>query len=87
MVMLRFPSRSAEFLTFPPPPPFLLFALNLPCRLAAVANALLGMVNSDYLLLLFLATHVNKASHFNATGPRYGDVWGQRGLSQHVVTF
>jgi hypothetical protein len=28
--------------------------LNLPCRLAAVADALLGMVNSDLLLLLLL---------------------------------
>jgi hypothetical protein len=40
------------FLAFPPPPPFLLFALNLPCRPAAAADALLGMVNSDLLLLL-----------------------------------
>jgi hypothetical protein len=40
------------FLAFPPPPPFLLFALNLPCKLAAAADAVLGMVNSDLLLLL-----------------------------------
>jgi hypothetical protein len=39
------------FLAFPPPPPLLLFALNLPCRLAAVADALLAVVNSDLLLL------------------------------------
>jgi hypothetical protein len=43
-----------EFLAFPPPPPLLLFALNLPCRLAATADALSGMVNSDLLLLLLL---------------------------------
>jgi hypothetical protein len=36
MVMLRFPFRAPVFLAFPPPPPLLLFALNLPCRLAAV---------------------------------------------------
>jgi hypothetical protein len=35
------------FLAFLPPPPLLLFALNLPCRLAAVADALLVMVKSD----------------------------------------
>jgi hypothetical protein len=52
MVMLRFLSRAPVFLAFPPPPPLILFALNLPCRLVAVANALLGMVNSDLLLLL-----------------------------------
>jgi hypothetical protein len=54
MVMLRFLSRAPEFLAFPPPPPLLLFALNLPCRLAAAADALSGMVNSDLLLLLLL---------------------------------
>jgi hypothetical protein len=52
IVMLRFLSRTPVFLAFPPPPPLLLFALNLPCRLAAVADALLGMVNSNFLLLL-----------------------------------
>jgi hypothetical protein len=52
MVMLRCLSHAQEFLAFPPPHPLLLFALNLPCRLAAVADALLGMVNSDLLLLL-----------------------------------
>jgi hypothetical protein len=51
VVMLRFFSRLV-FLAFLPPPPLLLFALNLPCRLAAVADALLGMVNSNLLLLL-----------------------------------
>jgi hypothetical protein len=50
MVMLRFLSGTPVFLAFPPP--LLLFALNLPCRLAAAADALSGMVNSDLLLLL-----------------------------------
>jgi hypothetical protein len=50
MVMLRFFSRAPVFLAFPPPPPILLFALNLPRRLAAAA--LLGMVNTDLLPLL-----------------------------------
>jgi hypothetical protein len=40
MVMLQFRSRAPAFRTFPPPPPLLLFALNLPRRLAAAANAL-----------------------------------------------
>jgi hypothetical protein len=57
MVMLRFLSHAPMFLAFTPPPPLLLFALNLPCRLAAVADALLGMVNSDLLLLLVFQTH------------------------------
>jgi hypothetical protein len=52
IVMLRFLSRAPVFLAFSPPPPFLLFALNLPCRLAAFANAPSGMDNSDLLLLL-----------------------------------
>jgi hypothetical protein len=52
MVMLRFLSCALVFLAFPPPPPLVLFALNLHCRLAAAADALLGMVNSDLLLLL-----------------------------------
>jgi hypothetical protein len=56
MVMPRFLSRALVFLAFPPPPPLLLFALNLPCRLAASADALLSVVNSDWLLLLLLAT-------------------------------
>jgi hypothetical protein len=43
---------SPVFLAFPPPPPLLLFALKLPCRLAATAGVLSGMVNSYLLLLL-----------------------------------
>jgi hypothetical protein len=54
IVMLRFISGSPVFLASPPPPPLLLFALNLPCRLAAVANALFGMVNSELLRLLLV---------------------------------
>jgi hypothetical protein len=50
MVMPKFLSRAPVYLAFPPP--LLLFALDLPCRLAAVAHALLGMVNSVLLLLL-----------------------------------
>jgi hypothetical protein len=49
MVMLRLFSRAPVFLAFPPPPPLLLFALNLPCRLAAAALSV--MVHSDLLLL------------------------------------
>jgi hypothetical protein len=48
------PRRGVCCLSSPPPPPLLLFALNLLCRLAAVADALLGMVNFDLLLLLLL---------------------------------
>jgi hypothetical protein len=48
MVMLRFLSRAPVFLAFPPP--LVLFTLNLPCRLAAEADTLLGMLNSDLLL-------------------------------------
>jgi hypothetical protein len=51
-VMLRFLSLTKALLAFPPSRPLLLFALNLPCTLAAAADALLGMVNSDVLLLL-----------------------------------
>jgi hypothetical protein len=57
MVMMRFLSPAPVFRAFLPPPPLLLFALNLPCSLAALANALLGMVNSDLLLLLQLRPH------------------------------
>jgi hypothetical protein len=39
------------FLPFRPPPLLLLFALDLPCRLAAVADALSGMIIADLLLL------------------------------------
>jgi hypothetical protein len=64
MVMLRFLSRAPVFLAFPPPPPLLLLALNMPCRLAAMANALLGMVNSDVPILLHPTVHT-------------ADTWGQ----------
>jgi hypothetical protein len=50
MVMLRFIARTPVFLAFPPP--LLVVALNLPCRLAASADALSGMDNSDLLLVL-----------------------------------
>jgi hypothetical protein len=46
MVMLRVLSRAPVFLAFPPP--LLLFALNLPSRLAAAA--LSGVLHSDLLL-------------------------------------
>jgi hypothetical protein len=39
------------FLAFPPPPSLLLLALNLPRRLSAAADALLGMVDTDLHLL------------------------------------
>jgi hypothetical protein len=42
MVMLRFLSRAPLFFAFPPPPPLLLFALDLPRRLSAAADAPLG---------------------------------------------
>jgi hypothetical protein len=51
MVMLRFLSCTPVFLAFPPPPSLQLFALNLPCRLVAAADALLGMIYTDLLLL------------------------------------
>jgi hypothetical protein len=54
MVMLQFRSLSLVFLAFPPPPPLLYFALKLPRRLAAAANALSGMVNTNLHLLLVL---------------------------------
>jgi hypothetical protein len=54
VVMVRFFSFAPVFLAFPPPPPLLLFTLDLPRRLAAVANALMGMVNTDLLPLLLL---------------------------------
>jgi hypothetical protein len=64
MGTLSFLSRAPACLAFPPPPPLLLFALNLPCRLVAVADALLGMVNSD--LLLCTATIIRcKAVYHN----------------------
>jgi hypothetical protein len=51
--MLQFLSCAPVFLAIPPPPPLLLVALNLPRRLAAAADALLGMVHTDLLLLTF----------------------------------
>jgi hypothetical protein len=54
MAMPRFLSHAPVFLAFPPPPPLLMPALNLPCKLAATADALLGMVYSDLFLLLLL---------------------------------
>jgi hypothetical protein len=54
MVMLRVISRAPVFLALPPPPPLQFFSLKLPHRLAAVADALSGMVDTDLLLLLSL---------------------------------
>jgi hypothetical protein len=54
------PLHPPVFLAFPPP--LLLFALNLPCRLAATANALSGMVNSDLLLLHLHKEHIHSAA-------------------------
>jgi hypothetical protein len=45
------PPQRLRFLTFAPPLPLLLFALNLPRMLAAVADDLSGMVNTNLLLL------------------------------------
>jgi hypothetical protein len=50
MVMLRFLSHTPVVLAFPPSLPLLVFALNLPCRLATAADALSGMDNTDLLL-------------------------------------
>jgi hypothetical protein len=66
LVMLRFLSRAPVFLAFPPLPPLLLFALNLPCKLAATADALTGMVNSD-LLLLQLVPHSELSYPYQCT--------------------
>jgi hypothetical protein len=58
MVMLRFLPCAPAFLAFAPLLPLLLFALNLlfalrlPRKLAATADALSGMVDTDLLLLL-----------------------------------
>jgi hypothetical protein len=51
-MMLRFLPCAPAFLACAPPLPLLLFALNLPHRLEAAANALSGMVNTDLLRLL-----------------------------------
>jgi hypothetical protein len=66
MVMLRFLSRGPVCLAFPPP--LLLFTLNLPCRLEDAADALSGMVNSDWLLLrgyLSYLLHVSPTSAYH----------------------
>jgi hypothetical protein len=52
LAMLSFLSRTPVFLAFPLPSPLLVFALNLPCRLAAVVDALSGTLNSELLLPL-----------------------------------
>jgi hypothetical protein len=52
MVMLQFLSRAPAVLAALPPPPLLLFALNVPGRLAAATDVLSGMVNTDFLFLL-----------------------------------
>jgi hypothetical protein len=52
MVMQRVIYCAPVFLAFPLPPPFLLFALNLPCRMAGLPDALLHMVTSNLLRLL-----------------------------------
>jgi hypothetical protein len=56
VVMLRFLSHAPVFLAFPLPPPLRLLALNQPCRLAAAADALSGMDDTD-LLLIFTLPH------------------------------
>jgi hypothetical protein len=56
MVMLRFLSRTPVFLAFPPP--LLLITLNLPHRLGAAADALLGMVNTDSFFFFMLHMHI-----------------------------
>jgi hypothetical protein len=50
MVLLRFLFCTQVILTFSPSPPLLMFALNLPHRLAATANVLSGMINAIVLL-------------------------------------
>jgi hypothetical protein len=55
--MMRFLCYVLYFLV-PPPLPSLVFPLALPCKLAAVADALLGMVHSDLLLLLLPWLHI-----------------------------
>jgi hypothetical protein len=52
-VMKRFLLR-APLLPFPHPLPVPFFAPRLPCRLVAVADALLGMINIDLRLLFLL---------------------------------
>jgi hypothetical protein len=50
--MLRFLLYTEAFLALAPPLPLILFAVNLPCTLAAAADALLGMLNTDLHLLM-----------------------------------
>jgi apolipoprotein N-acyltransferase len=54
MVMLSFLSSAPVFLAVPPPHPLLLFRLNLPCRPAAVADALSCMLSPTCFFLFFL---------------------------------
>jgi hypothetical protein len=54
MVMLHSLSSTPVCLELPPPPPLLLFTLNLPCKLADAADALSGMVSTDF----FLPSHL-----------------------------
>jgi hypothetical protein len=49
--MMKLPFHSLCFIVFPPLP-IPMFVLDLPRRLAAMANALLGMLIVDLLLLL-----------------------------------
>jgi hypothetical protein len=56
MVMLRFLSRAPVSFAFPHPPPLQVFTLNLPRRLAAAADALSDMVDTDLLFLLLQPT-------------------------------
>jgi hypothetical protein len=56
LVMLRFLSCDQAFLALSPPLLLLLFALNLPCSLAATANALSGMVHTDCFFFFFSLT-------------------------------
>jgi hypothetical protein len=51
-VIMKFLFCAPAFLASPPPPPLQMFALNLPRRLAAAADVLLGMITTDLLLLL-----------------------------------
>jgi hypothetical protein len=71
MAMPRVLSCAPVFLAFPPPPPLLLFALNLPFRLVAAADALSGMVHSDLHLLLVTLSRILRmsvgADHSTAT--------------------
>jgi hypothetical protein len=52
LVMLRFLLCTKAFLALAPPLPLLLFAVNLPFMLAAAADALSGVLNTDLHLLM-----------------------------------